>query len=486
MHPTSFPGPFGIGDLGPEAHRWIEFLAGAGLKLWQVLPLGPTGYGDSPYQSFSTFAGNPYLVSPEALIEDGLLERRDLDPAPAFPAERVDFGPVIEFKLRLLERAWRRFGEGAAAHLREAFDAYRHLHEAWLDDYALFMALKDAHDGAMWNAWDGDLARRRPAALTAAREKHAGAVGSWSFRQFLFDRQWAAVRGHAHHMGLRIVGDIPIFVAYDSADVWAHSRLFQLDADLNPSGVAGVPPDYFSATGQLWGNPLYKWNAHARDGFAWWIERFRSCFSRVDLVRLDHFRGFLGYWEIPFGAPNAIEGRWVKAPGERLFDRVREALGELPVIAEDLGVITPDVTALRERLGLPGMKILQFAFSTDGRDPSLPHNYGHDCVVYTGTHDNDTTRGWYEHSSTEQERDFARRYLRSDGRDFTWDLVRSAFGSVADTAIAPLQDVLDLGTEARMNLPGRPAGNWGWRVTHGQLTDMHKGRLAELVRLYGR
>jgi 4-alpha-glucanotransferase len=486
LHPTSLPGRFGIGDLGPAAERFVEFVSGAALKLWQVLPLGPTGYGDSPYQSFSTFAGNPYLVSPEHLFADGLLGRDDLDRVPPFPEGEVDYGPVIRCKLALLDRAWERFGAGAAPAMREPFESYRHQHEAWLDDYALFMALKEVHHGAVWNTWDETLAKRETGALESARTRLADSISSWCFRQFLFDRQWAAVRGRAHHEGIRVVGDIPIFVAFDSADVWAHPRLYHLGPDLAPTVVAGVPPDYFSATGQLWGNPLYRWEAHQRDGFAWWIARMRSTLSRVDLVRLDHFRGFEAYWEVPFGESTAERGRWVKAPGEGLLARLTETLGELPVIAEDLGVITPEVVALRERFGLPGMKILQFAFSSDGRDHSLPHTYRHDCVVYSGTHDNDTTRGWYERSSTERERDFARRYLGSDGHDIAWDLIRLAFASVADTAVVPLQDVLDLGTEARMNLPARPDGNWKWRFGAEQLTDAHRDRLAELVKLYGR
>ncbi|HYM81757.1 MAG TPA: 4-alpha-glucanotransferase [Candidatus Limnocylindria bacterium] len=486
LHPTSLPGPFGIGDLGRTAHVFVDFLASAGIKLWQVLPLGPTGYGDSPYQLFSAFAGNPLLISLEVLVDDGLLGREDLASVPSFPAHRVDFGAVIAFKQPLLRRAWERFAGGAAPHLSDEFKAYRRAHRRWLDDYAFFMALKDANGGAMWNAWDRPLARREPQALAKARRAHAKDIAAHRFRQFLFDRQWSALREHAHAAGIRIVGDIPIYVAFDSADVWAHPELYQLGDDFEPTVVAGVPPDYFSATGQLWGNPIYRWDALEATRFAWWVERFRSTLARVDIVRLDHFRGFEAYWEVPAGMPTAERGRWVKAPGDKLLATLRRRLGALPVIAEDLGVITPEVIALRDRFKLPGMVILQFAFATDGQDPSLPHNLPRNRVIYSGTHDNDTTRGWYESSSTEAERTFARRYVATDGTHIAWDLIRMAFASVADTAIVPVQDVLELGTDARMNLPGRPGGNWGWRCPPGALNPEIAMQLAEWVTFYGR
>lgn len=487
LHPTSFPGRFGIGDLGPEAFRWIDFLAGAGQKLWQILPLGPTGYGDSPYQCFSAFAGNPYLISPEKLLEDGLLGPADLDAAPPFPTHAVDYGPVIQFKLALLDKVFQNFRAGAgSAALRAGFDSFKQAESAWLDDFALFMALKESHGGAVWSAWEPELVSRRESALAAARETQgvADAAESQRLRQFLFFRQWNAVRAYAHRAGIRIIGDIPIFVAYDSADVWAHPQLFHLDGRGRSTVVAGVPPDYFSRTGQLWGNPLYRWDVLKQTKYAWWIERFRAALSFVDIVRLDHFRGFEAYWEIPAGMPTAETGQWVKGPGADFFSGLEAALGDLPIIAEDLGVVTPEMLALRDQFDLPGMKVLQFAFSGDADDPFLPHNFPRNCVVYTGTHDNDTTRGWYEHTSTGKERDFARRYLGRDGGDIAWDLIRAAFASVADMAVAPLQDVLSLGTEARMNLPGRPYGNWGWRVQPGQLTERIRDRLKELSWLY--
>ena len=484
LHPTSLPGPHGIGELGSAAHDWVEFLERSRMKLWQVLPLGPTGFGDSPYQSFSSFAGNPYLVSPKLLVEDGLLLRDDLAATPGFAPDTVDFGPVIAWKLGLLARAFERF-EASRGPIVEEFEAFASSQRAWLDDFALFMALKESLRRP-WIEWDESLLLRRPGALAAARERLAGAVAAQRFRQFLFFRQWQAVRVHAHAAGIRIVGDVPIFVAHDSADVWAHPELFELDAHGRPTAVAGVPPDYFSPTGQLWGNPLYRWEVHARSGYAWWIDRLRATLAMVDIVRLDHFRGFETHWRIPADAPTAETGRWVPGPGRALFDALRTALGELPLIAEDLGEVTPEVYELRDALGLPGMKILQFAFGSDAHDPFLPHNFSRNSVVYTGTHDNDTTRGWYAGTSTPAERDYARRYMRTNGDDIAWDMIRLAFASVADTAIVPLQDVLDVGPEGRMNLPGRLAGNWGWRFREGALRPAHEERLQELAALYGR
>jgi 4-alpha-glucanotransferase len=488
LHPTSFPGRYGIGDLGDEAYRWVDFLRSAKQKLWQILPLGPTGYGDSPYQCFSAFAGNPFLVSPDRLIADGLLLQSDIEPLPAFPAARVDFGPVIIYKLALLDKAYERFKAGAgSAGLREEFAEFQEAQAAWLDDFALFMALKDSHNGAVWSTWELDLVLRRPEALSAARRTLAGTIESQQLRQFIFFRQWSEVKAYANAAGISIIGDIPIFVAYDSADVWQRPELFYLDAEGKPSVVAGVPPDYFSRTGQLWGNPLYRWDLLKSSGYAWWIERVRATLAVVDVIRVDHFRGFDAYWEVPYGMPTAEIGQWVKGPGADFFNTLQAALGkDLPIIAEDLGVVTPEMEALRDGFALPGMKVLQFAFSSDSKDPFLPHNFKTNCVVYTGTHDNDTTRGWYEHTSTELERDFARRYLGRGGHDIAWDLIRLAFASVANTAVAPLQDIFNLGTEARMNLPGQPSGNWGWRYLPGQLTPEIRDRLVEMSWLYSR
>jgi 4-alpha-glucanotransferase len=487
LHPTSLPGRYGIGDLGPDADRWIEFLVAAGQRLWQILPLGPTGYGNSPYQCFSAFAGNPWLVSPDRLRDEGLVRPDELERVPRFPGARVDYGGVIAWKRALLDEASERFRAGAGGRaLREEFDAFRVEHEDWLDDYALFMAIKEEYDLVAWNEWPAPLAKRNPAALEQARRRLERVVDGHRLQQFLFFRQWTALRALAHRHGVDVLGDIPIFVAYDSADVWAHRELFRLDISGRPTAVAGVPPDYFSRTGQLWGNPLYRWDVLRRDGYAWWIQRFRRTLALVDRVRLDHFRGFQAYWAVPAGHATAERGRWVRGPGARFFDVVRSAIGHLPIVAEDLGEITPDVHAMRDRLGLPGMKILQFAFSSDANDPFLPHRFTPHCVAYTGTHDNDTTRGWYEHSSTPAERDRARQYLGRDGRDIAWDLIRLAQASVADTAVVPLQDVLDLGTDARMNYPGREADNWEWRFEWAQLSDAHARRLRQLTEIFGR
>lgn len=484
LHPTSLPSPYGVGDLGPAAYAWIDALARARQGWWQILPLGPTGYGDSPYQAFSAFAGNPLLISPQYLYEDGLLDARDIDGVGFAPA-RVDFGPALAFKNRILFRAWENFRGGRGQALRARFDAFTREHAGWLDDYALFLALKDAHEGRGWQDWPADARRHDPAYLRQARVRLADAVGLHQFRQFLFFRQWTGLRAYARRRNIRIIGDIPIFVSPDSSDVWANPELFQLDADRRPRVVAGVPPDYFSATGQLWGNPLYDWEAMRKTRFAWWVDRFRALMGQVDLVRLDHFRGFEAYWEVPAGRPNAIEGRWVKAPGRELLTTVRNELGRLPIIAEDLGVITPEVAALRTGFGLPGMRVLQFAFGDTSQNPFLPHNYDRNTVVYTGTHDNDTTLGWYR-TATDFEKDHLRRYLARDDRDIGWDLIRLAWASTADYAIAPLQDVLNLGSEARMNFPGRPEGNWSWRFLPEQLNAWTLDRLMDLTVLYGR
>lgn len=484
LHPTSLPGPYGIGDLGPAAYRFIDSLADTGCKLWQVLPLGPTGYGDSPYQCFSAFAGNPYLVSPDFLKNEGLLTDADLEGMPDWPENKVDFGLIFDWKPALLDRAYTRFQSLPANPLHAEFDAFRFDQASWLADFALFMALKDAHGGAAWTDWPESLRKREPAALTAAREQYSEAIRRQEFRQFLFFRQWNALRRYVHSKGIQIIGDIPIFVAMDSSDAWAHPGLFYLDEAGKPLVVAGVPPDYFSPTGQLWGNPLYRWNVHKSTGYKWWIERIRATLATVDIVRIDHFRGFAGYWEIPGGAPTAQQGRWVPGPGIDLFVAIRTALGELPIIAEDLGEITPDVIELRDALGLPGMKIYQFGFS--GPDnPFLPHHYPRNCVVYTGTHDNDTAWGWYR-TAPAHELDFARRYLNVDGGDFAWDMIRSAWASVAVFALAPLQDFMNLGSEARMNFPGKVGGYWAWRMPEGSLHDDLKRRIRALNDLYER
>jgi len=484
LHPTSLPGPYGIGDLGPAAYRWLDFLSESGCNLWQVLPLGPTGYGDSPYQCFSAFAGNPYLISPELLVRDNLLLEEDLKELPAFPEDQVDFGEIFSWKPGLMDLAYLHFEQSGSDSLREEFTAFCNENAAWLDDYVLFMALKDAHDGSSWGTWQSGIRLRKPEALAEARKKLAGEISRHAFQQWLFFRQWHAVKEYAHAKGLEIIGDIPIFVAYDSADAWSNPDLFYFDPSGKPSVVAGVPPDYFSPTGQLWGNPLYRWEVHKSTGYKWWIDRLRAILATVDIVRLDHFRGFAGYWEVPGNAKTAERGRWVPGPGADFLTAIKSSFNDLPIIAEDLGEITPDVIELRDSFKLPGMKILQFAFS--GPDnPFLPHHYSENCVVYTGSHDNDTALGWYA-SAPEKEKELYRRYFGRNGDDFADDLIRAAWSSVAVMSIAPLQDFLRLGAEARMNFPGKETGNWMWRMPENALSEDLKSWIRELNYLYER
>jgi 4-alpha-glucanotransferase len=485
LHITSLPSEFGIGDLGKEAYNWLDFLNRAGCGIWQILPLGPTGYGDSPYQCFSSFAGNPYLISPELLFADGLLTENNLFDRPDYPAERVDYSQVIPWKLGLLDKAFEKFEATSEPRLSSEFFDFKASQAFWLDDFTVFMALKDAHHGTPWDSWEAALRDHEPKALEKAENKLEKEIARHAFRQFVFFRQWNALHRRAKELGITILGDIPIFTAHDSSDVWANPELFYLDKNKKPSVVAGVPPDYFSQTGQRWGNPLYRWNIHAEDGYAWWIKRLKSTLSMVDIVRLDHFRGFASYWEIPGSAPTAEMGRWVHGPGKRFFRAVKNALGDLPIIAEDLGVITPDVIDLREEFNLAGMKVLQFAFANGPQDPFLPHNYPRNCAAYTGTHDNDTVRGWYERV-TEEEKEFYRRYLNRDGSQVAWDLIRACWGSVATYAIAPLQDFLDLGNEARMNYPSSLGGNWTWRVAAESIDNDLAKRIREINYLYGR
>ncbi|GIV96080.1 MAG: 4-alpha-glucanotransferase [Herpetosiphonaceae bacterium] len=485
LHPTSFPGRFGIGELGSEAYRFVDFLARAGQRLWQVMPLGPTGYGDSPYASPSAFAGNPMLVSLERLQQEGLLEEDDVATMPPLPEDRIDFGAVIPVKMGLLRRAFERWRDGRASNeQREQFQAFVEEHRFWLEDYALYMALQETYSG-QWNSWPDDLVVRRPEALEQARRELADLIDFRCFLQYQFFRQWLDLKRYANERNILIIGDIPIFVAYDSADVWSNPGLFYLDEERNPTVVAGVPPDYFSATGQLWGNPLYRWDTMARDDYRWWAERFRQTFRLVDIVRIDHFRGFESYWEVPAGEETAINGRWLKGPGLAFFKAIERQLGALPIIAEDLGIITEEVNVLRQAAGFPGMRVLQFAWVTDATNPYLPHNYVRDTVVYTGTHDNDTTIGWFQNISQE-EREKVLRYLGHGHIAIHWELIRLAMMSVANFAIFPLQDALGLGSEARMNIPGQQIGNWGWRYRASMLTDELAGALAEMATTYGR
>ena len=486
LHPTSLPGRYGVGSFNQAAYDWVDFLDKTRQTLWQVLPLGPTGYGDSPYQSFSSFAGNPYLISLEETVQMGLLDQGVLDQAPDFPRERVDFGAIYNWKLPVLRQAADAFATRATPDQQTEFAKFCADNTSWLDDFALFMALKDAHNGAAWNQWAMALRSRQPKALKVAVQMHAATVHAHKFNQWLFYRQWLRLKGYANALGIQIIGDIPIFVAMDSSDSWTNPQEFFLDDTFQPTVVAGVPPDYFSATGQLWGNPLYRWDAMKRSQYAWWLRRIKAALRLYDIVRIDHFRGFAGYWEVPAGEKTAEKGQWVPGPGADLFDVIKRELGDLPIIAEDLGEITPDVIAVRDQFGLPGMKILQFAFSADASDKFLPHNYQRNFVVYTGTHDNDTTRGWYQQSANDHERDHFRRYLRTDGHDPAWTLIDEAFRSVAYLALAPMQDLLDLDSAARMNLPGRADGNWTWRFVPEQITDYLATRLRETTTIYGR
>ncbi|HEX8174849.1 MAG TPA: 4-alpha-glucanotransferase [Pyrinomonadaceae bacterium] len=497
LHPTSLPGRYGVGELGLEAYSFIDALHEARQSLWQVLPLGPTGYGDSPYQSFSAFAGNTLLVSLDILAREGLLAEEELRDAPLFAEDRVDFGGVIDFKSAQLERAYTRFKQSGGESLRRSFKVFQDYAASWLDDYALFRAIKNQQDGKVWSDWDTELALRDEAALEKTRMELADEIEAQEFYQFLFFRQWAALKKYANQKGVSIVGDVPIFVSYDSADVWTHPDLFKLDEQGKPIVVAGVPPDYFSATGQLWGNPIYDWARMREDKFSWWAERVSASFELMDILRIDHFRGFAATWEIPAGHETAVNGRWVDVPGRELFSTLRERFGsDLPIIAENLGLITPDVERLRREFGFPGMRILQFGFSSDAENKFLPHSYEHEDVAYTGTHDNDTTVGWFNAEEgvgstrtaeqIEKEQAYCLKYLDTDGREIHWDFIRAVFASVADIAIIPLQDVLGLGTEARMNLPASTNGNWNWRFRRGDLKSGMLARLAELSATYGR
>ncbi len=497
LHPTSLPSRFGIGDLGSGAYHFADFLVGTGQHLWQMLPLGPAGYGNSPYQCLSIFAGNPLLISLERLVEDDLLEPADLQGAPSFPEHSVDFDAVTIFKLSLLKRSFELFSMKASPIMRESFEVFCNQNASWLEIYSLFIALKEAHSGASWIMWEEDIKRRKTESLEMWRKKLSHEVQCQKYVQYQFFKQWSELKKYCNDHRVRLIGDIPIFVAFDSAEVWSHPEMFYLDAGGKPLVVAGVPPDYFSKTGQLWGNPLYRWDLMAREGYVWWIERLRAIYSLVDIIRLDHFRGFEKYWEVPGTDTTAENGRWVPGPGAELFEAIQKALGTLPIIAEDLGVITPEVNALRERFGFPGMRVLQFAFGSDSAsDYHKLHTYPRNCVVYTGTHDNNTTIGWYRGDdirSTTQSREEREKetrlgldYLGSDGREINWDFIRLALMSVADTAIIPLQDILGLGSEARMNIPGITKGNWSWRFTQYMLTAEIKNRLRRLATLYGR
>jgi 4-alpha-glucanotransferase len=485
LHPTSFPGPYGIGDIGPEAYRWVDFLQSSGTRYWQILPLGPTGYGDSPYQCFSAFAGNPFLVSPEVLLEEGLLAEKDLRGKPKFPKGRIDFGPTIIWKSRILGKAFSHFIEAKPEKLIKDFQSFLEVEKSWLRDYALFMAIKESQDGAPWITWEPKLKKRNPGTLMAFQAKHVQDIIRHEFNQFLFFRQWYDLRAYANAKGVQIIGDMPFVIAMDSADAWTHPELFLMDADLKPTLVAGVPPDYFSATGQLWGNPLYKWQVHQKQHFSWWIDRLTAVLKLVDLVRLDHFRGFAAAWHVPFGNKTAIHGEWVPGPAKELFTAFKKKFGDLPIIAEDLGVITDDVKSLRDGFGLPGMKILQFGFTGDPDDDFLPHNYPVNCFAYTGSHDNNTAQGWYDQASP-KEQAWCRKYLNAPKGPIAWPMMQVLWASVAMNTVAPMQDLLDLGADARMNLPGSQSGNWSWRMAAADLNAGLANKLKDLNFTYAR
>ncbi|MBC8029888.1 MAG: 4-alpha-glucanotransferase [Pyrinomonadaceae bacterium] len=504
LHPTSLPGPFGIGDLGPEAYSFVDFLISSGQSVWQLLPVGPTGYGNSPYSSYSAFAGNTLLISPEELVDEKLLQQIDLDGAPVFSEDRIDFEAVQKFKDHLMRKAYRNFKRIDDAVLQNEFAAFCERNASWLNDYALFRALKESRGEAGWADWEPELARRDAAAIASEGVRLREKIEAQQFYQFIFFRQWFALKKYCNERGIKIIGDLPIFVAHDSADVWANPDEFKLDSELRPTVVAGVPPDYFSETGQLWGNPVYNWERMEAQRYSWWLKRMASTLELFDAVRMDHFRGFVAAWEIPAGRETAERGAWVAGPGEKLFREFERTLGELPLIAEDLGVITPEVDALRDAFGFPGMRVLQFGFSGDLENIHLPHNYPENTVAYTGTHDNDTAVGWFDSAGEAKESDeikveeqrnaedvtpekeFCLEYLKSDGKEIHWDFISAVLASAANSAIVPLQDVLGLGTGARMNLPNSAEGNWSWRYRKHDLTEQLARRLRDASWLHGR
>ncbi|VEP11996.1 4-alpha-glucanotransferase [Hyella patelloides LEGE 07179] len=488
LHPTSFPSPFGIGDLGENAYKFIDFMADADQQVWQILPLGPTGYGNSPYLCYSALAGNPLLISPEKLLEDNLLAEDDLNNLPDYFLDRVDYSLVIATKIPLLRKASLKFQQQATETDLKEFNRFCDRHANWLDDYALFMALKEAHEGKSWHQWDKSIACRQPEAITQWALDLKDEIFLHKFWQYLFFSQWKQLKTYANEKGISIFGDIPIYVAHDSADVWSHPDIFCLDKKTGEAALmAGVPPDYFSATGQLWGNPVYNWDELEKTDFQWWIRRVEGILEYVDIIRVDHFRGFEAYWAVPQGETTAMSGKWLKAPGDKFFELLKQDLGELPIVAEDLGVITPEVEALRDQFGFPGMKILHFAFDSDRLNPFLPYNYNNcNCIVYTGTHDNNTTIGWFNSRDPEAQARVVD-YLGcicDDG--IHWALIRLAMSSVANTAIVPFQDVLGLGTDTKMNTPSTVEGNWEWRCRQEAFNPELSGRLKYLTYLYGR
>lgn len=486
LHPTSLPGKYGIGDLGYEAYNFINFLADMGQTLWQVFPLGPTGYGDSPYQCFSAFAGNPLLISPDILKDEGYLSEEDINYTDYSNPHEVDFGKVINEKNSLLNKAFDKFKE--LNKITKELNSFIEENSEWLEDYALFMALKEHHNGEVWSKWDKPLIHRDKKAIKEWSEKLADRIYYQKFIQFIFFKQWKGVKDYANEKGIKIIGDLPLFIAYDSADLWSNKKLYTVDKEGKLETVAGVPPDYFSETGQLWGNPLYRWNEMEKDDFKWWRDRIETMHKLVDIIRIDHFRGLDAYWEIPGDAPTAEKGKWIKAPGEKLFQTLIKYLGDIPIIAEDLGLITKSVVELREKFDFPGMKILQFAFGTGMERKFLPHNFVQNCVVYTGSHDNDTTRGYFEQAKNNGNDiyEFTQKYLNYYEEDICSALIRTAYASTANVVIIPMQDILNLGSEARMNFPGKPYGNWTWRFSWEQVPSHIPAYYQEMCNLYER
>ena len=496
LHVTSLPNQYGIGDLGSAAFDFVEFLKKSKQSYWQILPLGPTGYGDSPYQCFSAFAGNTNLISPEILVDENLVSQNEIDRAQVLNSPKVDFGKVIKWKGAMLEEAYTKFSQMADNELCESYEGFIKESEDWLEDYALFRAIKISQGGKSWLEWDESLRLREELALREAKVKLRDEIRRQKFYQFLFFRQWDRLKKYANDQGVRIIGDVPIFVALDSADVWCNSQEFKLEKDGSPKVVAGVPPDYFSKTGQLWGNPIYDWDSMELDGFSWWVARVKFALRNVDILRIDHFRGFIASWEVPGKDKTAEKGRWVEVPGKRLFQTMGSEIDKLPIIAEDLGDITREVRQLRDDFGFPGMRILQFGLGGDGKNRDLPHNYVKNCVAYTGTHDNDTAVGWYKsrvrkgteqnESQSNKELDFCLKYLNSDGKEIHWDFIRAVLASAANTAVVPMQDILGLDNQARMNLPASNKGNWSWHLKSDWFADEIVERLLELTEIYGR
>jgi 4-alpha-glucanotransferase len=487
LHPTSFPSRFGIGDLGLEAYKFIDFLAESAQQLWQILPLGPTGFGNSPYMCYSSLAGNPLLISPEKLQDQGLLTDEDFADLPEFSPDRVDYDRVIQTKMPMLRKACDRFQAHASEVEKKQFTGFCDATADWLEDYALFMALRDTFEGASWHTWEPDIAKAKPEAKEQWRQKLSDEINFHKYLQFEFFRQWSELKRYANLHHIHIIGDIPIYVAHNSVDVWAHRDIFAIDEETGEAALmAGVPPDYFSETGQLWGNPVYNWEQLEQDNFRWWVRRFQSTLDYVDIVRIDHFRGFEAYWVVKQGESTAINGHWVEAPGVAFFNELKEKLGTMPIIAEDLGTITPEVHALRDRFEFPGMKILHFAFGGGPDNPYLPFNYDRNSIAYSGTHDNDTSVGWFN-TLSEWEKQHLLRYIGCiSAEGVHWDLIRLALGSVSNQAIIPVQDLLGLGSESRMNFPSKAEGNWEWRYRPDALTQELRDRLKALTYTYGR